>query len=181
MKIIIAEKPSLAMTIVQVIGGNFKKNDGYFENENYIVTFGFGHLFQLKSIDDYMDREKTKWNIEEIPFIPSRYEFKLIADPGVKKQFETIQALIKRDDISHIIHCGDADREGEVIGRIIINEALEGQIKPIKRLWLPEQTNETIRKELNNLRDIKDYDLLYDECLVRTCVDWIYGINLIKI
>lgn len=111
MKIIIAEKPSLAMTIVQAIGGNFKKNDGYFENENYIVTFGFGHLFQLKWIDDYMDREKTKWNIEEIPFIPSRYEFKLIADPGVKKQFETIQTLIKRDDISHIIHCGDVDRE----------------------------------------------------------------------
>ena len=180
-KVIIAEKPSLAMTIVQAIGGNFNKKDGYFENDKYIVTFGFGHLFQLKSIDDYMDREKTKWNIEEIPFIPSRYEFKLIDDSSVKKQFETIKKLIRRNDISHIIHCGDADREGEVIGRIIINRALEGQIKPIKRLWLPEQTNETIRKELNNLRDIEDYDLLYDEGLVRTCVDWIYGINLTRL
>ena len=180
-KVIIAEKPSLAMTIVQAIGGNFNKKDGYFENDKYIVTFGFGHLFQLKSIDDYMDREKTKWNIEETPFIPSRYEFKLIDDSSVKKQFETIKKLIRRNDISHIIHCGDADREGEVIGRIIINRALEGQIKPIKRLWLPEQTNETIRKELNNLRDIEDYDLLYDEGLVRTCVDWIYGINLTRL
>lgn len=180
-KVIIAEKPSLAMTIVQAIGGNFNKKDGYFENDKYIVTFGFGHLFQLKSIDDYMDREKTKWNIEEIPFIPSRYEFKLIDDSSVKKQFETIKKLIRRNDISHIIHCGDADREGEVIGRIIINRALEGQIKPIKRLWLPEQTNETIRKELSNLRDIEDYDLLYDEGLVRTCVDWIYGINLTRL
>ena len=180
-KIIIAEKPSLAMTIVQAIGGNFNKNDGYFENENYIVTFGFGHLFQLKSIDDYMNREKTKWSTNELPFIPGRYEFKLIDDPGVKKQFETIQTLIKREDISHIIHCGDADREGEVIGRIIINRALEGQIKPIKRLWLPEQTHETIRKELNNLHNIEEYDLLYDEGLVRTCVDWIYGINLTRL
>ncbi|HDN2450487.1 TPA: type IA DNA topoisomerase, partial [Clostridioides difficile] len=180
-KVIIAEKPSLAMTIVQAIGGNFNKKDGYFENDKYIVTFGFGHLFQLKSIDDYMDREKTKWNIEEIPFIPSRYEFKLIDDSSVKKQFETIKKLIRRNDISHIIHCGDADREGEVIGRIIINRALEGQIKPIKRLWLPEQTNETIRKELSNLRDIEDYNLLYDEGLVRTCVDWIYGINLTRL
>ena len=154
-KIIIAEKPSLATTIVQAIGGNFFKNDGYFENENYIVTFGFGHLFQLYSIDDYLEREKTIWKIEELPFIPVKYKFKLIDDTGVKRQFETIKKLINRDDISDIINCGDADREGEVIGRIIIEKALEGHIKPIKRLWLPEQTNETIRYALNNLEDDK--------------------------
>ena len=111
-KVIIAEKPSLAMTIVQAIGGNFKKNDGYFENDKYVVTFGFGHLFQLYSIDDYFDREKTKWNLEELPFIPSRYKFKLIDDIGVKKQFETIKKLIDRNDISEIINCGDADKRG---------------------------------------------------------------------
>ena len=180
-KVIIAEKPSLAMTIVQAIGGNFKKNDGYFENDKYVVTFGFGHLFQLYSIDDYFDREKTKWNLEELPFIPSRYKFKLIDDIGVKKQFETIKKLIDRNDISEIINCGDADREGEVIGRLIIENALEGQIKPIKRLWLPEQTHETIRYALKNLDDSSKYDLLYDEGLVRTCVDWIYGINLTRL
>lgn len=180
-KVIIAEKPSLAMTIVQAIGGSFDRKDGYFENDEYIVTFGFGHLFQLYSIDDYFDREKTKWNIEELPFIPSRYKFKLIDDIGVKKQFETIKKLISRNDISEIINCGDADREGEVIGRLIIENALEGQIKPIKRLWLPEQTHETIRYALNNLDDSSKYDLLYDEGLVRTCVDWIYGINLTRL
>lgn len=93
-KIIIAEKPSLAMTIVQAIGGNFNKHDGFFENDNYIVTFGFGHLFKLYTIDDYFNREKNTWNLEEIPFIPSRYKFKLIDDKGVKKQFETIKKLI---------------------------------------------------------------------------------------
>ncbi len=180
-KIIIAEKPSLASTIVQAIGGNFDRKDGYFENKNYIVTFGFGHLFQLYSIDDYFNREKTKWNLEEIPFIPSRYKFKLIDDTGVKKQFETIKKLISREDISDIINCGDADREGEVIGRLIIENALEGKIKPIKRLWLPEQTHETIRYALNNLDDSSKYDFLYDEGFVRTCVDWIYGINLTRL
>ena len=180
-KVIIAEKPSLAMTIVQAIGGNFKKHDGYFENENYIVTFGFGHLFQLYSLDDYFNREKSIWNLDELPFIPKEFLFKLIDDIGAKKQFEIIKKLVNRLDVDNIINCGDADREGEVIGRLIINNALEGQIKPIKRLWLPEQTYETIRYALNNLEDSSKYNSLYDEGFVRTCVDWIYGINLTRL
>lgn len=180
-KVIIAEKPSLAMTIVQAIGGNFKKHDGYFENENYIVTFGFGHLFQLYSLDDYFNREKSIWNLDELPFIPEEFLFKLIDDVGAKKQFLTIKKLVNRLDVDNIINCGDADREGEVIGRLIINNALEGQIKPIKRLWLPEQTYETIRYALNNLEDSSKYNSLYDEGFVRTCVDWIYGINLTRL
>lgn len=180
-KVIIAEKPSLAMTIVQAIGGNFKKHDGYFENENYIVTFGFGHLFQLYSVDDYFNREKSIWNLDELPFIPKEFLFKLIDDIGAKKQFEIIKKLVNRLDVDNIINCGDADREGEVIGRLIINNALEGQIKPIKRLWLPEQTYETIRYALNNLEDSSKYNSLYDEGLIRTCVDWIYGINLTRL
>lgn len=180
-KVIIAEKPSLAMTIVQAIGRNFKKNDGYFENENYIVTFGFGHLFQLYSVDDYFNREKSIWNLDELPFIPKEFLFKLIDDIGAKKQFEIIKKLVNRLDVDNIINCGDADREGEVIGRLIINNALEGQIKPIKRLWLPEQTHETIRYALNNVEDSSKYNLLYDEGLIRTCVDWIYGINLTRL
>lgn len=180
-KVIIAEKPSLAMTIVKAIGGNFTRNNGYFENENYIITFGFGHLFQLYTIDDYFNRAKMKWNLEELPFVPSRYRFKLIDDDGVKKQFEIIKSIVNREDISEVVNCGDADREGEVICRLIIENALEGKIKPIKRLWLPEQTEQTIRQSLNNLKEEKEYDLLYDEGLVRTYVDWIYGINLTRL
>lgn len=180
-KVIVAEKPSLAMTIVKAIKGNFNREDGYFENENYIVTYGFGHLFQLYSVDDYFNREKTQWNLQELPFIPSQFKFKLINDSGVKKQFETIKGLVNRADVDCIINCGDADREGEVIGRLIILNALEKQIKPIKRLWLQEQTEETIRTELKNLKDSNEYDLLYDEGFIRTCVDWIYGINLTRL
>ncbi len=179
-KIIIAEKPSLATTIVKAIGGNFERKDGYFENGKYIVTFAFGHLFQLCSIDDYFNREKSKWDLNELPFIPNEYKFKLIDDVGVKKQFKTIKTLINREDVSTIINCGDADREGEVIVRLIIDRALESK-KDIKRLWLPEQTEETIRTSLNNLKDGSDYNLLYNEGFVRTCVDWIYGINLTRL
>ena len=109
-KIIIAEKPSLAMTIVRAIGGSFNKKDGYFENENYIVTFAFGHLFELFSLDDYFNREKTKWNLERLPFLVEEYKFKLKNDTGVKKQFNIIKELINRNDVSEIINCGDADR-----------------------------------------------------------------------
>lgn len=179
-KVIIAEKPSLATTIVKAIGGKFDRKDGYFENEKYIVTFAFGHLFQLYSIDDYFNREKSKWDLNELPFIPNEYQFKLIDDAGVKKQFKIVKNLVNREDVNTIINCGDADREGEVIVRLIIDQALEGK-KEIKRLWLPEQTDETIKNALNNLQDANNYNLLYDEGFVRTCVDWIYGINLTRL
>ncbi|WWU66747.1 DNA topoisomerase (plasmid) [Clostridium baratii] len=176
-KLVIAEKPSLAMTIVRAIGGSFNKKDGYFENENYIVTFAFGHLFELFSLDDYFNREKTKWKLERLPFLVEEYKFKLKNDTGVKKQFNIIKELINRNDVSEIINCGDADREGQVIINLIINNALETN-KEVKRLWLPEQTEESIRYELNNLKDNGNYINLYNEGLVRTYVDWLYGINL---
>ncbi|MEF9991295.1 MAG: DNA topoisomerase [Peptostreptococcaceae bacterium] len=178
-KVIIAEKPSLAMTIVKAVGG-FQKHDGYFENDNYIVTFGFGHLFTLYSIDNYLNRGKSKWNVSELPFVPNEYKFKLMEDIGVKKQFNIIKELVNRNDVDTIINCGDSDREGEVIVNLIINNALKSD-KNIKRLWLPEQTAETIKINLRNLKDSKEYKNLMDEGLVRTYVDWLYGINLTQL
>lgn len=168
-KVIIAEKPSLAMSIVAAIG-NFQKYDGYFENDNFIVTFGFGHLFTLYSIDDYLNREKSKWKLSDLPFVPEQYKFKLIEDKGVYKQFNIIKTLVNRNDVDTIINCGDADREGEVIVNLIIKNALESN-KSLKRLWLPEQTAETIRTNLRNLKDSNDYKNLMDEGLVRTYTD----------
>ncbi len=83
-QLIIAEKPSLAISIVKAIG-NMEKHTGYFENENYIVSFAYGHLLRLYDIDDYMDRERTRWNLEELPFIPQKFKFKLPNDEGIKK------------------------------------------------------------------------------------------------
>lgn len=178
-KVIIAEKPSLAMSIVGAIG-KFQKYDGYFENDNYIVTFGFGHLFTLYSIDDYLHRDRSSWKLSDLPFVPEQYKFKLIDDKGVYKQFNIIKNLVNRNDVDTIINCGDADREGEVIVNLIIKNALESN-KSLKRLWLPEQTAETIRANLRNLKDSNDYINLMDEGLVRTYTDWLYGINLTQL
>lgn len=181
MKLIIAEKPSLAMNVVKSIG-NMNKHDGYFENRYYIITFAFGHLLQLFDVDDYFNREKTRWSLEELPFIPESFRFKLRDDGGVRKQYEIIRSLIKRDDISEIVNCGDADREGEVIINNIITRIFhqENIKKPVKRLWLPEQTTQTIRNELRNLKDDEEYKNLYHEGLARTYLDWTYGINLTR-
>lgn len=179
--IIIAEKPSLAMNVVKAIGA-MNKHDGYFENNQYVVTFAFGHLLQLFDVDDYLNREKTKWSLEELPFVPNEFKFKVRDDSGVKKQFKIIKDLIKKNDSYEIINCGDADREGQVIIDNIITRIFDEEKinKPIKRLWLPEQTEQSIRQALKDLRDNSEYKNLYNEGLARTYLDWTYGINLTR-
>ena len=144
-KLIIAEKPSLAMNVVKALG-KFEKNDGYFENDRYIVSFAYGHLFKLKDINDYIG-QKTLWRDIKLPFIPE-FEFRLKKDKGIKEQFSILKKLIQRKDVDEIVNCGDADREGQLIVDLIIKNS-QGD-KPVKRLWLPEQTEETIRKAVNN-------------------------------
>lgn len=178
-KVIIAEKPSLAKTICDAIGG-FNRYDGYFENERYIVTFAFGHLFTLYQIEDYLEVEKIQWSTERLPFIPQKFMFKLKNDDGCKEQFKIIEKLVNRDDVDTIVNCGDADREGEVIVNIIINHALKSP-KKIERLWLPDQTEETIRDGLLSMKSGNSYQRLYEEGLLRTYVDWLYGINLTQL
>lgn len=181
MKLILAEKPSLALNIVKSIG-NMNRNDGYFENRDYLITFAYGHLLRLYDVDNYFKRGKTKWNLDELPFVPEDFKFKIREDKGVKKQYEVIKNLIRRNDVTEIVNCGDADREGEVIVNNIISRIFkeENINKPVKRLWLPEQTTQTIRQELRNLKDNRDYKNLYNEGLARTYLDWTYGINLTR-
>ncbi len=172
-KLIIAEKPSLAMNIVKALGVN-KKYDGYFANDKYIVSFAYGHLFKLKDISDYTG-EKKPWGDISLPFIPEKFSFKLKEDSGVKKQFEILKKLIERNDVSEIIHCGDADREGQVIIDLIILASRTK--KQVKRLWLPEQTEDTIRNEIKNMKNNEEYKNFYNEGIGRTYLDWILGIN----
>ena len=202
MILIIAEKPSLARNIVAGIGSLSKKN-GYFEGLGYIVTWAFGHLFSLCDIEDYEGyaaksvsedgSKKVYWSMDNIPCFPEKFVFKLKKDKdkngrpddGVKKQFEIIQTLCKRQDVDTIVNAGDADREGEIIVRLCIENAL-GEFKQdvsgkkLMRLWLPDQTPETVKAALAELKSEDGYDNLANEGFARTYIDWLYGVNLTR-
>ncbi|WP_064579490.1 DNA topoisomerase [Streptobacillus moniliformis] len=174
MKLIIAEKGSLGRNIAQAIG-IIKKNEGYIECKNdFVVTNAIGHLLELKQPKDYEENVGKKWREYTLPFIPNNFVYEVKDDVGVKKQLNVIKGLMKKADL--IINCGDADREGQ----IIVDNLLKFNVNkaPVKRLWLPEQTEETIRKELNNLKDNSDYYNLQQEGYARAYMDYLLGHNL---
>lgn len=183
---IIAEKPSLARNIVAGIG-EMKKKNGYFENSEYIVTWAFGHLFSLCDIEDYspLPYESRKWTLDNLPCFPDKFRFRLKKDDkgkeddGVKKQFETIKTLLNRKDVDKIVNAGDSDREGEIIVRLCVNNALS-ENKPFYRLWLPDQTPQTVSKALSEMKEEKEYENLANEGFSRTYIDWLYGVNLTR-
>lgn len=191
MKLIIAEKPSLGKNIMAAIGaGKFNRQDGYFESPDYIVTWAFGHLFGLLDIEEYQPgydpEEKKAWTLEGLPYRPHEFKFNLRKDPktrtvdsGVRKQFGVIKKLCSRSDVECVINAGDSDREGEIIIRIILDQA--GNTKPVKRLWMPDQTPQTINAGLQELKDDAEYDALANEGYARTYIDWLYGINLTRL
>ena len=172
--LVIAEKPSLAKNVIQAIETRekFAKKNGYYESNNYIVSWAVGHLLQLKDIADY-EGEKKKWKDISLPFIPEKFEFKV--KDNVKEQFKILKQLINRNDVGELFNCGDPDREGEVIVRLILNEVKND--KPVYRLWLPDQEIKTVLKSLDKKESDKNYDNLYNEGLARTFLDWILGIN----
>lgn len=185
MKLIIAEKPSLARNIVAGIG-EMSKKDGYFINGEYIVTWAFGHLFSLVDVEAYTGTEDKRWTLDNLPCFPEKFRFELrkqddkkTVDAGVRKQFNVIKALANRADVDTIVNAGDADREGEIIVRLCVNHALASP-KAQKRLWLPDQTPETVRRALSEMKDESEYDNLAGEGFARTYIDWLYGVNLTR-
>lgn len=190
--LIIAEKPSLAKNIVSAIPGTFKKCDGYFEGDKYIVSWAFGHLFSLIDVAeyraDYKAGEKYPWTLDNLPFYPRDYSFKFAlkrdpktkkTDPGVAKQFKILKTLCASKDVDAVINAGDADREGEIIIRLILDNARNK--KPVYRLWLPDQTASTIQRELKAMKSDDEFDNLADEGISRTYIDWLYGVNLTRL
>ena len=185
MKLIIAEKPSLARNIVAGIG-EMSKKDGYFINGEYIVTWAFGHLFSLVDVEAYTGTEDKRWTLDNLPCFPEKFRFELrkqddkkTVDAGVRKQFNVIKTLANRADVDTIVNAGDADREGEIIVRLCVNHALTSP-KAQKRLWLPDQTPETVRRALSEMKDESEYDNLAGEGFARTYIDWLYGVNLTR-
>ncbi len=184
MILIIAEKPSLGRNIAAGLG-NFQRRDGYLENEKYLITWAFGHLFSLADLEVYRPSASGRWSMENLPCFPEQFQYELrrgkdkSADAGVVKQFRLIEALCNREDVDTIVNAGDADREGEIIVRTCIEKALKTQ-KELRRLWLPDQTPQTVQSAFAEMKSESEYDHLANEGYARTYIDWLYGVNLTR-
>jgi len=175
MKVCIAEKPSVAKELAQIIGANTRR-DGYFEGNGYQVTWTFGHLCTLKEPNDYTEQWKP-WNFRSLPMIPQKFGIKLIEDDGVKKQFATIEKLMSTAE--EVINCGDAGQEGELIQRWVMTMAK--CTAPVKRLWISSLTEEAIREGFNHLQPGQKYDNLYAAGSARAIGDWLLGMNATRL
>ena len=171
MKLCIAEKPSVAKDLANILGAN-ARHDGYFEGNGYLVSWTFGHLCTLKEPQDYKDHWKY-WKIEDLPIFPERFGIKIKENQGVQKQFELITKLITK--ATEVINCGDAGQEGEVIQRWVLIKA-NCQV-PVKRLWISSLTEEAIKEGFKKLQDASKYDNLFAAGNSRAIGDWILGIN----
>ena len=200
MILIVAEKPSLARNIAAGIG-DLRRRDGYLEGEGYLVSWAFGHLFSLSDIEAYDETgiplspdgeapppaPPARWSMDRLPCFPQQFHFELRkeskskgVDAGVEKQFATLRALCNRPDVDTIVNAGDADREGEIIVRLCIRYAIPRCEKKLLRLWLPDQTPETVKKALTEMKEEREYDNLAGEGFARTYIDWLYGVNLTR-
>ncbi len=175
MKVCIAEKPSVAKEIAEIVGAKQRK-DGYWEGNGYQVTWTFGHLCELKEPHEY-DSVYREWNLNMLPILPVKFGIKLKNDKGIEKQFNTISTLF--ENASEVINCGDAGQEGELIQRWVF--AKSNCKKPMKRLWISSLTEEAIRDGFTKLKDAKDYDSLYFAGYSRAAADWLLGMNATRL
>lgn len=175
MKLIIAEKPSVALAIAKAL--NIKgSRDGYIENGEYIISWCVGHLVAAAFPEEYNEKY-SKWNYADLPIIPDNFKYKIYGDK--QKQFKVVKGLMSRKDVSEVINACDAGREGELIFRLVYNMA--NCKKPIKRLWISSMENAAIREGFENLKDGGEYDNLYYSALCRMWADWIVGINATRL
>ena len=175
MIVCIAEKPSVARDIAEVLGARNRK-EGYIEGNGYQVTWTFGHLCTLKEPHEYTPSWKA-WSLSSLPMIPPRFGIKLINDPGIEKQFHIIEGLMQQAD--EIINCGDAGQEGELIQRWVMQKA--GAHCPVKRLWISSLTEEAIREGFASLKDQSEFQPLYEAGLSRAIGDWVLGMNATRL
>lgn len=173
MKVIIAEKPSVARDIARVLKSE-NRNDGYISGNGYAVTWAIGHLVRLADPVVYKESLK-RWNISDLPILPDPFITEVESRDGIKQQYQIIKKLLLHKDTTEVICATDAGREGELIFRYIYN--LSGCDKPIKRLWISSQTDEALLNGFANLKDGKEYETLYYSAVSRSESDWIIGIN----
>ena len=169
--LVIAEKPSVARDIARVLRCGRNQN-GALEGDQYIVTWGLGHLVTLADPEDYDPKYKT-WKMEDLPMMPEQFKLEVIKQTG--KQFSAVKAQLQRKDVGEIIIATDAGREGELVARLILEKT--GCRKPIKRLWISSVTDKAIKDGFAKLKNGHEYDNLYDAAMCRAEADWLVGIN----
>ena len=175
MKLIIAEKPSVAFAIVKAL--NIRGSmDGYIENKDFVISWCVGHLVALAEPSVY-DEKYAKWNYADLPIIPAEFQYKIYG--GKQKQFKVVKTLMNRKDVTEVINACDAGREGELIFRLVYNQA--NCRKPVKRLWISSMEESAIREGFENLKDGAEYDNLYQSALCRLWADWLVGINATRL
>ena len=175
MKLVIAEKPSVAISVAKVIGAN-KKKDGYYEGNGYRVSWCVGHLIQMANPDVY-DEKYAKWNMADLPIIPSDYKYEVAK--ATKKQFNILKKLMNDKEVDTVINACDAGREGESIFRLVYNQV--NCKKKMKRLWISSMEDSAIKEGFDNLTDGKDYDNLFESAQARAIADWLVGMNISRL
>ncbi|MDD2286248.1 MAG: DNA topoisomerase 3 [Paludibacter sp.] len=175
MIVCIAEKPSVARDLADILGAKTRK-DGYFEGNGYQVTWTFGHLCGLLEPHEYVPEWKA-WALSMLPMIPQRFGIKVMDNSGVQKQFSVIKSLVTVAD--EVVNCGDAGQEGELIQRWVLQKALCKA--PVKRLWISSLTEDAIREGFKSLKDEKQYQRLYEAGLSRAIGDWLLGMNATRL
>lgn len=175
MKLIIAEKPSVAFAIAKALDVKGSK-DGYIENGDFVISWCVGHLVALAEPSVY-DEKYTKWNYADLPIIPAEFQYKIYG--GKQKQFKVVKSLMNRKDVTEVVNACDAGREGELIFRLVYAQA--NCKKPVKRLWISSMEESTIREGFQNLKDGREYDNLYQSALCRLWADWLVGINATRL
>ena len=175
MKLVLAEKPSVAQSIAKVLGAT-KREDGYLQGNGYIVSWCVGHLVELAQPEAY-DPRYSKWAYADLPILPVDWQYEVSS--GTKKQFAILKKLMARDDVASLVCATDAGREGELIFRLVYHKA--GCRKPFERLWISSMEDSAIREGFENLRSGTEYDALYEAALCRERADWIVGINATRL
>ena len=175
MKLVLAEKPSVAQSIAKVLGAT-KREDGYIEGNGYIVSWCVGHLVELAEPEAY-DEKYSKWTYNDLPIFPIDWQYEVSS--GTKKQFGILKRLMAREDVASLVCATDAGREGELIFRLVYHKA--GCRKPFERLWISSMEDVAIKEGFENLRSGTEYDALYEAALCRERADWIVGINATRL
>ena len=178
MKLLITEKPSVAMEFAKALKLEMNRKDGYIESKDWIITWCVGHLVTMSYPEAY-DEKLKYWTLDTLPFIPKEYKYEII--PNVQKQFNIVQKLMQREDITEIYNAGDSGREGEYIQRLVLMMANPNPNAIRKRVWIDSQTEEEILRGIKDAKDMSEYDSLSDSAYLRAKEDYLIGINFSRL